>query len=362
MVGRPVAPPAGPNRRGATGHAVEYRVKLRKFVPAGLVLVLGTVTSQSGCVSSTVRRGMQAERAGADHVAYDHFRAAAARDPDSRTAAAGIRRTSEGAARHWEDRAHKALEAGDHAAAWKHLMHVLAIRPDHPSAADLVRKLEEEHPGELGRARDAWLARGERALVVAEPAERPGPGPAEPAVTGAPGEAVAEAAPETPAPPRTERVAERPGRQVARPPAEPPRERRRVEVRPPRRQPPRPERRAGERRFPPTEHRPGPRPTAEHGRRRELLVTGIVSHEDRRYPRMTETLDGLFVRVRDTDDDPDADLEVFLGRQRIAKKKNMRVGDGLTVVGHSGRRYVVVVLSIYDETETVRFGIRPARR
>lgn len=90
------------------------------------------------------------------------------------------------------------------------------------------------------------------------------------------------------------------------------------------------------------------------------LFTGIVSRGDKRFPKELKAIDGLSVKVRDTDRSPDADLDVCLGDQRVARQKDCRVGQAFPVRGHSGREYEVVVLTIVDATETVRFGIRPS--
>ena len=84
-----------------------------------------------------------------------------------------------------------------------------------------------------------------------------------------------------------------------------------------------------------------------------------LSKKDRRYPRKVEVLDGLVVEVRDTDDDPDADYYVYLGRERIAKCKGVRIGEPRRVVGRSRRSYEIVLVSIDDKRRTIRFGVRP---
>jgi len=86
-----------------------------------------------------------------------------------------------------------------------------------------------------------------------------------------------------------------------------------------------------------------------------------LSKKDRRFPKKAEVIDGLIIEVRDTDDDPDADFNVYLGRKRIAKYKGKELGEACPVAGRSGRRYEVVLLSIVDKRGTIRFGIRAAR-
>jgi len=93
----------------------------------------------------------------------------------------------------------------------------------------------------------------------------------------------------------------------------------------------------------------------------QFLVVRSLSKKDRRFPKKAEVLDGLTIEVRDTDDDPDADYYVYHGRKRIAKCKGVKIGEPRIVVGRSGRRYEVVLLSILDKRGTIRFGIRSPR-
>ena len=287
------------------------------------------------------RAAVEAEQARQYDVAYDLYCRSAARNPSNKAAAEGISRMARPAARIWEDRAHQALQTGDYEAAWKHLMRVLTIRPDHPSAAKLLDNLERGHGEAVADARAAWL-RGEKdALIVAQATP-----PAPVADEQPPGEALADAGQQRPAEP--EPSGETPGKP---PPADStPAE---TEATP---QP------TEEPAHPPVSGRlPVARPPAERPTSHGFLVTAVVSRHDRRYAKMAETLDGLYVKVRDTDSDPDADIEVYRGRKCVAKKKDMRVGDSITAQGSSGRQYEIVIVSIFDRTETVRVGVRPSR-
>jgi hypothetical protein len=91
----------------------------------------------------------------------------------------------------------------------------------------------------------------------------------------------------------------------------------------------------------------------------QYLVIRTLSKKDRRYPRKVEVIDGLTVEVRDTDDDPDADYNVYLAGKRIGKYKGVKIGEPRPVAGRSGRMYEIVILSIIDSRRTIRFGIRP---
>ena len=117
---------------------------------------------------------------------------------------------------------------------------------------------------------------------------------------------------------------------------------------------------AGRRRAP-SEHRPAPRPAGPHDSDSGYLVIATVSRKDRRFRKMVETIDDIFVKVKDTDPQPDADMHVYLGRKRIKKVKDWRPQHRVRVEGRSGRPYEIVILRINDATETVRFGVRAAR-
>ena len=83
-----------------------------------------------------------------------------------------------------------------------------------------------------------------------------------------------------------------------------------------------------------------------------------MSREDRRYAREAETVDGIFIKVKDTDRDPDADVDIYLDRKRIRRIDNWCVGQHVTVVGRSGQRYDVVLRDITDNTETIRVSVQ----
>ncbi len=86
-----------------------------------------------------------------------------------------------------------------------------------------------------------------------------------------------------------------------------------------------------------------------------------LSKEDRRFPRKAALLDGLTAEVRDTDDDPDADFNVYLAGKRIAKRKGIEIGEATVVPGRSGRVYRLVLLDVTHERHTIRLGVEPIR-
>lgn len=97
------------------------------------------------------------------------------------------------------------------------------------------------------------------------------------------------------------------------------------------------------------EPRPGDQPVR--------VFQGIVSRDDDRYPKELATVDGIVVKVLDTDGKPlDADIEIRVGKRK-KEYSDKPVGTRIGGYGESGRAYVVVILRIEDDTETVHFAV-----
>ena len=91
-----------------------------------------------------------------------------------------------------------------------------------------------------------------------------------------------------------------------------------------------------------------------------------ISRDDNRYGKRASLRDGLAIKLKDTDRRPlDADVEIYLRDKRkdrrIAKFKNLGENSVISVIGRSSRRYEIVLMNIYDPTETVTVGLREAR-
>ncbi len=85
------------------------------------------------------------------------------------------------------------------------------------------------------------------------------------------------------------------------------------------------------------------------------VFKGIVSRDDDRYPKELKTIDGIIVKVRDTDEDPlDADMEIRVGDSE-KEYDDLRTGVQIEGRGLSGHRYQLTIKRIYDEEETVYF-------
>ena len=278
-----------------------------------------------------MRLGRQAEGRGRFFSAYEYYRDEAKERPSSGQVRSSLARVAPQAAKQLTQRAERAVNQDRHADAWRLYMRALAITPDDPALARLVRMTEEHYPDEIAPAKAAWMRQGEAALAVVpdrspirrqldpptptpEP-EAPTPDPPVVAENETP-KPVEEPTPITPAEP---------------PPADPPR----VDSA----SPDELERRSD-----------GP----EGG----YLATVILSVEDRRFPRQAHLTDDIHVRIKDTDEEPDADLDIYVGSRRVRKARDVEAGDTIPVRGRSGKPYELVVITIVDRTESVRIGIR----
>jgi hypothetical protein len=293
------------------------------------------------------------------YEAYQVYRHIAQSRPSNRTARKGLARTAPLAAAYWRDVAHLYERRDEISQAWRCYMVALLIDPADPFARVSIRELEAEAPGELALIRNAWQRYGLRALRVdakplpnemaeqldaatathqddadVEPTDTEGPTAAAPAGSDAKaGHAAALTA--RPSDDRSASATTTVTAEAYPPPSEPDEsqtiQKNEVAAIPP-----------------PSKGLP----------EAPFLTTAIISCEDLRFGHTVELVDTIRVRLLDTDDDPDADLAIYRGKRRLRKDKNRRIGDVMFVVGQSGQRYALEILSIYDETETIRIGIR----
>lgn len=85
--------------------------------------------------------------------------------------------------------------------------------------------------------------------------------------------------------------------------------------------------------------------------------TITVSRHDDRFPKMAEAVDGIALKIKDTDPEPDADVEVYRDGEHILQLKDWPADGRAFVEGRSGKRYELRLLDINDETETIRVEI-----
>lgn len=371
-----------------------------------LILACGAMFV-SGCATGRdYEVGQKAERSGDAHLAYDAYCRAAAQSPDNGTIKSAIKRVTPKAADYWEKQGHMAMSQRRYADSWRSFMRVLEIRPDHPSAALVIRQLEQEHPTEVAFARQDYEQRGARSLVMSGDARntaspqntgtvqvaqrdpgsvelgsesdvyvppsnarnRPPPPPPPPTagkygaqsgpgssvavapLTNAPPPMASSAAPMSPAPmgssPSPIPYNPPPSNYSQNQPFAPTAP---MAPAPPRSQ------------FNYTAAPPLQTPsvvTADVGPPTGYMVVRTLSKEDRRYARRREFVDGVAIRL-DSVDDHDCDLELYMGGVQVTEIDNIRINEAVRFVGQTGRQFRLVVLEIRESSKTVRIGVSP---
>ncbi|MEK6643911.1 MAG: hypothetical protein AABZ08_08380 [Planctomycetota bacterium] len=329
----------------------------------------------------------KAEERGDPHVAYDQY-CKAATDSRGGATASGLARVRGGASAYWESQALLEMDAGNYGESWRMLMKALEIQPDSTTTAKMIRQLELQHGEAIAEARTEWMQRGSVALASAlrprrratvEPAPIPtsddkqsvveskvalAPPPkkesgssesdagatrqAEPVVIPVPGGKRDEPASTAVESPQDTAV------QLTPAPVEPIPEEKPI-VRPTTQSP---EREA--RPVPKKPSRPAIRrePVRESGRS-EFLVMQSLSLKDRSLSRGMTGMEGISILLKDTDDD-EADFDLFSGKERIKKIRDLKLGRSQVFAGQSGTLYRLTLLGIHHKSRTVRVGIRPA--
>jgi len=324
------------------------------------ILAAAWVAAALGGCGKNFDQARQLERDGQLHLAYEEYRRAAIAHHDSRAVAGGLARTSGKAVEYWRRRAREAAGEGDWDQAAKFHLKVLQIRPDDLRSILALRKIERDHPEDVALAQEALdlgvlsdelmaLAGTEVPPEVPDSADpnRPAPGPA-PAKKPP-------AKPEQKTPPKAP-PAKPPAKAVE--PAKP-----KAPAKPGPKAPPKPKARPKPKVQPVAAtdpHRQTPAVRWEPGAAKsEFLKTVRVSRDDDRYPKKRDLAGGLAVKVKDTDKSPlDADMEVYLGRKRIGRYKDLPEETVIEVLDESGRPLEIVIISIYDPDETVTVGLR----
>jgi len=85
-----------------------------------------------------------------------------------------------------------------------------------------------------------------------------------------------------------------------------------------------------------------------------------LSRRNHRYVKSIKTVDGVTIKLKDTDSEGDADLNLYYGHKRFKQVRDIRVGQASTFRGRSGRLFKMVILDIQHKSHTVRLGIKPA--
>jgi hypothetical protein len=352
-----------------------------------------------GCGNGKVfKQAQTAEKRGRPEVAYEEYCKAARENRGSGAVIEGLSRTREHAAAFWEKRALLAIDDSRYVDAWRMLMRVLEIQPDESSSADLIRRLEKEHEAELAGPREEYVKRGSVTLVATLRQEmalaggastpmsqetRIAQGPAAPELTltdtgrkseevsteevtpanhaeqaiQAPsdskefvavskqpwtsGQKLVDGQPQVHLNPDGDEVSSATEADVSRSSHDSPKVKKKSSKKRSK------ESLAGSRR-------------ADNRRAGEFEIVCTLSKRDSRYSRDVTILERIELRLRETDDDPDADLDVFEGNRRLKKLRGMEIGESQSFSSRDGRLFRITILSIHDPSKTVRVGIRPA--
>ncbi len=366
---------------------------MNRRVAKALTFLVPMAVLVAGCAQTA------SESRGDYHQAYDIYRRGLMSNPVNPTAAAGLRRTAPHAAAYWQRRAYAAAEAGRWDQAGAYHRRVLQIKPNELSSILSLRQIARRHPDKVTLAYAGDLPT-DRAIVQAKPVP---PKPNKHSEKSP----VVSARPEPAKPkPQVELTAPRPAKkqQDVKPlkrksvDRKPKQTRSKVQVatvklaatKPSRLPTTQPARlkpsAAGVRAKPgptsrsarpvradrPVRVRIDPRkqkPTARKSQsasKGQFIMVVRISRDDNRYGKRASLRDGLAIRLKDTDRRPlDADVEIYLRDKRkdrrIAKFKNLGENSVISVIGRSSRRYEIVLMNIYDPTETVTVGLREAR-
>lgn len=291
----------------------------KRAKPLSLFAVLAVALATGGCGGTRFyRSGRAAEKKGDSATAYKEYCLAAERYRSNEIVVNGLARVRPAVAAQAERTGLAAMDDGRYDDAWRCFMRALDIQPDHATAAQLVRQLENDHSGEIASAKRDWIKRGSASLSVPEQAML---------------------AMETTAP-RKKSLRETISADVPKESDS--------EINPSQRPPPQPKR---------------PQPAdLEPNAPTESAFTSIhtLSLKDRRYTRLALAADGIGVRLKDTEGDGEADLDLFDGKKVIQKVRDLERGRSQTFRGKSGTLYRLTLLSVHHKSRTVRLGVKRA--
>ena len=266
------------------------------------------------------------------HLAYEEHLVAVGLNPDNTNAVAGLRRTAAKAAQHWQEQGFVEAENGSWVLAAKCHLKALQIRPDLAASVAWLRETSRQRPEDIEQAYESLASGGMSGELLAMATEAAARSPDEvDAAQGPDGTDVARPPKKAP-PAKTSKsgpvaVASKTPKVPAKP-------------------------------IDPYAQRPGIRrePGTGDG---DFIVVVRVSRDDHRFPKKAHLANGLSVKVKDTDKSPlDADMEVYLGRKRIGKFKNLRENTIIGVLDEDGQPCEIVIMNIYDQLETVTVGFR----
>lgn len=341
--------------------------KLVRFVGLDAALALLLLTGCGG--NKAYQAAVKAEQRGDPHLAYDNYLLAARQTPNA-AAGDGLRRTADGAVAYWEAEAVLAADESRYADAWQMWMRVLDIRPDHPTAPEMILRLERNHPAAIAAVQADYQRLGSASLASVRPSGRIGAEPPEEPVVLAsnersPREATTWSPRSSPPVPAETRRAPNETRRQPPPPARAATAGKSASAGPTARaEPPKVEPKPLA--APDRQAAPASAPVADPldpwqaWGGREFAAVKTLSLRDRRFAKEALVIDGVTVKLRDTDDDLEADLDLLTNNKRFKKIRALPLGRSATFLGQSGVTYRITVLRLHHKTRTVQLGVKPA--
>lgn len=350
------------------------RLRWSHFSAAFLVLFMVGCTTGN---SRSVRQARVAEERGDAHLAYDYYCNAAKQRPDDASIASSIKRLAPTAAAYWDSQARIAASQGNYGEAWRRGMKSLHIRPDEPGMVEFVAQVEKDHPAEVEPSRRQWMESG-RIQVAAAPsgstAGQPAPAPVE---RSEPVQTAYSSPPrgddKSAASKRSSAVSrdfDRDDEEIARQARKAEAERNRREADRERRE--RDEARNREIERARREERERRDTSDEHGRdsdvarfsrspnETEFAVLHTLSRDEDRHPKRVRLADGIYMKLRDIDDDKSADMDLDDGDDRVQKIRGLKVGQSKLFRGRSGQWFRFTLIEVRVGSETIRVGVKPA--
>lgn len=260
----------------------------------------GLLIASAGCAGrAAYERGVEAEKRGEAHLAYAYYAKAAQSSPDNRSYDRAIRRLGPLAASHWITEAKLARAEGRYAEAWKACMRALAIQPDRSEALSFYDDLMDRYGAQLAGVEREWRRKGARVLVI-EVSPRTPPGRAE--------------LPESRSDQSDQGAVELP--EIVNPPSPP----------------------AGN------------------------SIDGYleVHRMSRDKNREVASIDGLTIRLRDTTDEGEADLDLYEGDRHIQKIRELKAGQSRLLLSPAGKWYRLTILKVNSAGHAADIGLNPA--
>jgi len=309
-------------------------------IPFALTVSLFAVCGLGCAGAKAYQQGKEAEKRGEAHIAYAYYAKAAQSNPDDSDYARSLKRLGPTAANFWVNSARLAEAEGRVIDAWKACMRCLMIQPDHPEGLAYITELEAKHGGKLAAVKREWQTKGAAILAIKVPAQPPTQTSAKPPVPQ-----ISNAGPTA-----NRKIAKtnQPASIRKSPLGQNKKPRRRQlateasTAKPPRQQ------------VATNQNRP---PTNQDAARPNSYV---LSRDNDRYGERVKAIDDLIVELQDTSDELEADIDLYDGKRRIQKIRDLKVGRSKLLLTPQNRWFRLSLERVDPETETIAFRLDPA--